>query len=142
MVRQFIKHLLLNRVVIVILGVVLVFGIVACTSTDPTPEPTEAPAEEEAEAPEEEEAEAPAEEMEEEMRDATLAIEHFSVIEGTTWSGAHDRAGKRLRREPRESCPHEPGGGDDANEYFSDPVVMASFAVGNRRTAPEAMASP
>jgi basic membrane lipoprotein Med (substrate-binding protein (PBP1-ABC) superfamily) len=96
MVRQFIKHLLLNRVVIVILGVVLVFGIVACTSTDPTPEPTEAPAEEEAEAPEEEEAEAPAEEMEEEMRDATLAIEHFSVIEGTTWSGAHDRAGKRL----------------------------------------------
>ena len=28
--------------------------------------------------------------------DVTLAIEHFSVIEGTTWSGAHDRAGKRL----------------------------------------------
>jgi basic membrane lipoprotein Med (substrate-binding protein (PBP1-ABC) superfamily) len=27
---------------------------------------------------------------------AVLAIEHFSVIEGTTWSGAHDRAGKRL----------------------------------------------
>ena len=27
---------------------------------------------------------------------ATLAIEHFSVIEGTTWSGAHDRAGKRI----------------------------------------------
>jgi basic membrane lipoprotein Med (substrate-binding protein (PBP1-ABC) superfamily) len=26
----------------------------------------------------------------------TLAIEHFSVIEGTTWSGAHDRAGDRL----------------------------------------------
>ena len=28
--------------------------------------------------------------------DATLAIEHFSIIEGTTWSGAHDRAGKRI----------------------------------------------
>jgi basic membrane lipoprotein Med (substrate-binding protein (PBP1-ABC) superfamily) len=27
---------------------------------------------------------------------AVLAIEHFSIIEGTTWSGAHDRAGKRL----------------------------------------------
>ncbi|UCC53079.1 MAG: BMP family ABC transporter substrate-binding protein, partial [Anaerolineaceae bacterium] len=26
----------------------------------------------------------------------TLAIEHFSVIEGTTWSGAHDRAGQRI----------------------------------------------
>ena len=28
--------------------------------------------------------------------DVTLAILHFSVIEGTTWSGAHDRAGERL----------------------------------------------
>jgi basic membrane lipoprotein Med (substrate-binding protein (PBP1-ABC) superfamily) len=28
--------------------------------------------------------------------EATLAIEHFSIIEGTTWSGAHDRAGKRI----------------------------------------------
>lgn len=27
---------------------------------------------------------------------ATLAIEHFSIIDGTTWSGAHDRAGKRI----------------------------------------------
>jgi len=27
---------------------------------------------------------------------ATLAIEHFSIIEGTTWSGAQDRAGKRI----------------------------------------------
>jgi len=26
----------------------------------------------------------------------TLAIEHFSIIEGTTWSGAHHRAGERL----------------------------------------------
>lgn len=28
----------------------------------------------------------------------TLAIEHFSVIAGTTWSGAHDRAAKRLAK--------------------------------------------
>lgn len=27
---------------------------------------------------------------------AVLAIQHFSVIEGTTWSGAHDRAGQRI----------------------------------------------
>ena len=40
------------------------------------------------------EAEMPAEEaMEGEL---TLAIEHFSIIEGTTWSGAHHRAGERL----------------------------------------------
>ena len=37
------------------------------------------------------------EEMAEDGDDSiTLAIEHFSVIEGTTWSGAHDRAGERL----------------------------------------------
>lgn len=42
--------------------------------------------------------EAPEEAPEEvvEVEGATLAIEHFSVIEGTTWSGAHDRAGKRI----------------------------------------------
>jgi basic membrane lipoprotein Med (substrate-binding protein (PBP1-ABC) superfamily) len=40
------------------------------------------------------EEEAPAEEAEAEG--AVLAIEHFSVIEGTTWSGAHDRAGQRI----------------------------------------------
>jgi alpha-glucoside transport system substrate-binding protein len=36
--------------------------------------------------------------MEEEAMDVelTLAIEHFSIIEGTTWSGAHNRAGERL----------------------------------------------
>lgn len=31
-----------------------------------------------------------------EEKKVVLAIEHFSVIAGTTWSGAHDRAGKRL----------------------------------------------
>ncbi|MFN3336980.1 MAG: BMP family ABC transporter substrate-binding protein, partial [Thermomicrobium sp.] len=29
-------------------------------------------------------------------KEVVFAILHFSVIEGTTWSGAHDRAGKRL----------------------------------------------
>jgi basic membrane lipoprotein Med (substrate-binding protein (PBP1-ABC) superfamily) len=61
---------------------------------------TEAPEEPagEVEEPEEpEEAEEPEEgEMEEMDETITLAIEHFSVIEGTTWSGAHDRAGERL----------------------------------------------
>ena len=47
----------------------------------------------------EEMAEEAVEEVVEEMmgRDsATLAIEHFSIIEGTTWSGAQDRAGQRI----------------------------------------------
>lgn len=30
------------------------------------------------------------------QKETTLAIEHFSVIKGTTWSGAQDRAAKRL----------------------------------------------
>jgi basic membrane protein A len=30
------------------------------------------------------------------LKETTLAIEHFSVIQGTTWSGAQDRAAKRL----------------------------------------------
>ncbi|MCJ7824521.1 MAG: DUF874 family protein, partial [Anaerolineales bacterium] len=36
-------------------------------------------------------------EVEKEVKEsAILAIEHFSIIEGTTWSGAQDRAGKRI----------------------------------------------
>jgi basic membrane lipoprotein Med (substrate-binding protein (PBP1-ABC) superfamily) len=31
-------------------------------------------------------------------KEVTLAIEHFSVIAGTTWSGAHDRAANRLTK--------------------------------------------
>jgi simple sugar transport system substrate-binding protein len=60
------------------------------TMCAPVAEP-EAPEEPAGEVSEPEEPEEPA--MEESI---TLAIEHFSVIEGTTWSGAHDRAGKRL----------------------------------------------
>jgi basic membrane protein A and related proteins len=80
---------------------ILLLGLTMCAQ--PAGAPAEAPAEqaeapaEEAEAPAEEAA--PAEEMPEESaapEDIVLAIEHFSVIEGTTWSGAHDRAGKRL----------------------------------------------
>ena len=57
--------------------------VAACQpAAEPAPAPTEAPAVA---------TEAPAA-----AEGATLAIEHFSIIEGTTWSGAHDRAGKRI----------------------------------------------
>jgi len=57
----------------------------------------EAPEEPAGEVEEPEVAEEPEEAEEVEMEETiTLAIEHFSVIEGTTWSGAHDRAGDRL----------------------------------------------
>jgi basic membrane protein A len=67
MVSQFNKRLFLGRMSKVILAVALALVLVACGSSE-----------------------------DEENSEGTLAIEHFSVIEGTTWSGAHDRAGKRI----------------------------------------------
>jgi basic membrane lipoprotein Med (substrate-binding protein (PBP1-ABC) superfamily) len=80
------KHIPVVRwLLIALLLTAVVFGTAMCTPTPPVDAPSDAP--------EEVEEEAPEAEMEE---GATLAIEHFSVIEGTTWSGAHDRAGKRI----------------------------------------------
>ncbi|MFQ5577938.1 MAG: BMP family ABC transporter substrate-binding protein [Anaerolineae bacterium] len=82
----------MNKKLNLLLAVLLV-GVALFTAAcqGATPEPTQAPAEQPTKAPEPTKAEpAPAEEG------ATLAIEHFSIIEGTTWSGAHDRAGKRI----------------------------------------------
>ena len=63
----------------------LVLGTTMCAppqpAAQPTAPPTEAPA---------------AVTTEVAAQDVTLAIEHFSIIEGTTWSGAQDRAGKRI----------------------------------------------
>ncbi len=94
-------------VLIFVLMIAVVLLMTACAAPAeeaPVEEPEEAPAEaaeeehaEETEAEHEEESEEMAEEEHAEMAEsATLAIEHFSVIEGTTWSGAHDRAGKRI----------------------------------------------
>jgi hypothetical protein len=59
---------------VIAITAILAMVLIACA---PAATPTEAP-----------EPEAPAEEPqpEEAMEGATLAIEHFSVIEGTTWS--------------------------------------------------------
>jgi basic membrane lipoprotein Med (substrate-binding protein (PBP1-ABC) superfamily) len=86
------KH---NKLYAILTMVVMVSMIlVACGGTDvatEAPKATEKPME--TDAPEATEApmetDAPADE-------ATLAIEHFSIIAGTTWSGAHDRAGQRI----------------------------------------------
>ena len=95
---------LLRLILLAGLSAVLLLGLTMCTSsTGEAPVAEEAPPAdageaEEAEAPAEEETmdeEAPADEAEA-VGNAVLAIEHFSVIEGTTWSGAHDRAGKRI----------------------------------------------
>lgn len=68
-----------------LIGLMLVFGLllVAC-DTAPPDEPVE-PVDEEADDP-----------VDEEVEGVTLAINHFSIIEGTTWSGAQHRAGQRI----------------------------------------------
>jgi len=82
------------------------------------------------EAPEEAVEEAP-EEMEE---PATLAIEHFSIIEGTTWSGAHDRAGQRIAEKyPNVEYVYREEVGPDATVPYAEELIAdgASIVVGN-----------
>jgi basic membrane protein A and related proteins len=88
--------------------IVISMVLVACQPAAPVAEEAAAAVEEAVEVVEEmaEEAEEVAEEAVEEVAEeveemmghdsATLAIEHFSIIEGTTWSGAQDRAGQRI----------------------------------------------
>lgn len=87
---------LVRGVILVLILTLVVLGTTMCSSESATEEPEEVVVEEpveEAEEPAEEEA-PPEPQIEE--KQGTLAIEHFSVIEGTTWSGAHDRAGQRI----------------------------------------------
>jgi basic membrane lipoprotein Med (substrate-binding protein (PBP1-ABC) superfamily) len=75
------------------------------------------------------------EEMEEASKEgATLAIEHFSVIEGTTWSGAHDRAGKRIAEKyPNVDYVYREEVGPDLTVPYAEELIAdgASIVVGN-----------
>jgi basic membrane protein A and related proteins len=65
---------------------------------------------------------------------ATLAIEHFSVIAGTTWSGAHDRAGKRIAEKyPNVKYVYREEVGPDAAVPYAEEMIAngASIVVGN-----------
>ncbi len=66
---------------------------------------------------------------------ATLAIEHFSVIEGTTWSGAHDRAGKRIAKKyPNVKYIYRENVGPDLSVPYAEEMIAAEGAnivVGN-----------
>ncbi len=77
---------------------------------------------------------APAEVPDEAPEGAVLAIEHFSVIEGTTWSGAHDRAGKRIAEKyPNvEYVYREEVGPDLTNPYAEEMIADgADIVIGN-----------
>jgi basic membrane protein A len=69
-----------------------------------------------------------------EKEGATLAIEHFSIIEGTTWSGAHDRAGKRIAEKyPNVEYVYREEVGPDATVPYAEEMIAdgASIVVGN-----------
>ena len=64
----------------------------------------------------------------------TLAIEHFSIIEGTTWSGAHDRAGKRLAEKyPNVKYEYREEVGPDLSVPYAEEMIAdaADIVVGN-----------
>ncbi|MFQ5435171.1 MAG: BMP family ABC transporter substrate-binding protein, partial [Anaerolineae bacterium] len=65
---------------------------------------------------------------------ATLAIEHFSVIEGTTWSGAHDRAGERLAEKyPDVTYVFREEVGPDLTVPYAEELISsgANVVIGN-----------
>jgi len=65
---------------------------------------------------------------------ATLAILHFSIIEGTTWSGAHDRAGKRIAEKyPSVDYVYREEVGPDLTNPYAEELIAdgASIVIGN-----------
>ncbi len=74
-------------------------------------------------------------EVETEVRGgATLAIEHFSIIEGTTWSGAHDRAGERIAEKyPEVEYVYREEVGPDLTVPYAEELIAegADIVVGN-----------
>ena len=64
----------------------------------------------------------------------TLAIEHFSVIAGTTWSGAQDRAGKRVAEKyPDVEYIYRESVGPDLSVPYAEEMIAqgANIVVGN-----------
>ncbi len=125
-----------KRIAFLLLALMVVFALVAgqcgapaATKEAAAPAPTEAPKKEEVkEEPKKEEAPA-AEEAK-----AVLAIEHFSIIEGTTWSGAHDRAGKRIAdKYPNVEYIYREEVGPDLTVPYGEELIKegASIVVGN-----------
>ena len=118
-----------RMVAISVMLAAVVLGTATCGPTPtepPPPAPTEPPAAAPTEAPTEAPAEAP--------EGATLAIEHFSIIEGTTWSGAHDRAGKRIAEKyPNVDYVYREEVGPDLAVPFGEELITegADIVVGN-----------
>lgn len=75
-----------------------------------------------------------AEAMATEATPITLAIEHFSVIAGTTWSGAQDRAGNRVAEKyPNVTYIYRENVAPDQTNPFAEEMIAsgANIVVGN-----------
>jgi len=121
----------LRKLLVLLLLVSLAITLGACNQKSATkaPEPTKASESKPAEQP----TAAPAEEKPAE-KEVTLAIEHFSIIEGTTWSGAHDRAGKRIAEKyPNVTYIYREEVGPDSTVPFAEELIAegANIVAGN-----------
>lgn len=132
----------MKRTLYILLALLVTASMMLAACTPAAEEPAaEEPAEEEAaaeEPAEEEEAAAEEESMAEEEpmaeEGATLAIEHFSIIEGTTWSGAHDRAGQRIAEAyPNVDYVYREEVGPDLSVPYAEEMIAdgADIVVGN-----------
>ena len=64
----------------------------------------------------------------------TLAIEHFSQIAGTTWSGAHDRAAQRIAAKyPNVTYVYRENVAPDQSNPFAEELIAsgANIVIGN-----------
>ncbi len=118
----------LRAVMVSLTLIAVVLGSTMCGPTQEAAEPT---------APEQEAVPEPtqaAPEPEAAAPSVTLAIEHFSIIEGTTWSGAHDRAGKRIAEKyDNVDYVYREEVGPDLTVPYAEELIAdgASIVVGN-----------
>jgi basic membrane protein A len=127
--KLFKKEIAVFRVTVIsVMLAAVVLGSTSCAV--PTPPEAPPPATEAAPAATEAMEEVP----EEAQEGVTLAIEHFSIIEGTTWSGAHDRAGKRIAEKyPNVEYVFREEVGPDLAVPFAEELIAdgADIVVGN-----------
>ncbi|MDW8325674.1 MAG: BMP family ABC transporter substrate-binding protein [Anaerolineales bacterium] len=104
----------MNKKLNQLVALIAVVGLLVACQPAATPSPTATPAPQ--------------------AKEITLAIEHFSIIEGTTWSGAHDRAGKRLAAKyPNVKYIYREEVGPDLSVPYAEELIAegADIIVGN-----------
>ncbi len=122
-----------KKTALAVISLVTVLAILAACAT-PTPEVIEKQVVVEKEVPVTVEVEKEVVKAVEVKEGATLAIEHFSIIAGTTWSGAHDRAGKRIAEKyPDVEYVYREEVGPDATVPYAEELIAdgADIVVGN-----------